>query len=253
MQLCLIIDVAGVFGTRQADPAAAAMLGELRRLEATLQAQPGTARLAITLIRVGAAPSAFADIAAATGDPGTVIAAAPDVPAMQLCPDHADRIILLTDQGGVGLDDARIWRIGDAVGGVATLADVARRVSETMQLAIPRPVDPGRLRGALVALPAAASAPHLLAAAYHDPGVDWMTIGRQTILFVPDPQQAAALARLPEARVLGDGHARRALVVAPAGADALVADAGMAVFRVTEGDPPKGALPWIAARRRTWP
>jgi hypothetical protein len=254
---CLIIDFPKVFGDEDTlAPQAVSMLGELRRLQKRLETLPRGPRLTLALTDFGGGARArrlFDDLVSATGDPARFAeAAGPPPSARDLCADASANAILLTKPPVPQLPGATIWKVGDPEQGIAELSDVARRLSERMRLPVPRPVDPARRKGSLVAI-GNATTPVLLCAAYADPAADWVALGNTSLVYCEDEDVAASLVAIHGARrIATDVSKARLHVSAEPRPDSLFTEGGRALQLLAEDEMPPGqAQPWASLRRPT--
>jgi hypothetical protein len=257
MVLCLLIDFEEVFGPGRAlDPDAVVMLGELRRLRRDLNETGGDQGLAIVLVDFGL-PSAmelFDDLAAATGDDWVLTQVTGGGTAAGLCEGTPGSTILLARSAEPKLAGTMNWRVGDSDAGLVGPADVERRVREIMHVPIPRTIDPARRTGSLTAVPAASSAKRLLAAAYRDPTVDWLTLGMFTIAYCEDGDVEDELATSGAAIRVASAIRKHELYVTGEVAGGLFSDGGYSLIRVVEGEkPPPDAQSWSSLRHQSMP
>lgn len=254
MILCLVVEFADVFGDNTVAPDAIAMIGELRRLQRALAESTGNQQLTIAFADFGS-PSAtriFDDFVAATGDEGTLRRVSQGATGAELCGEPAARTILLVRRAEPKLADATTWTIGDLDVGLASLADVERRIRETMHVAIPRPIDPARRTGSLTALPAAGSAKLLLNAAYRDPTADWLTLAAYAVVYCEDGDVEDDLVAADGAVRVAASVRKHDLYIVESAPDALFKKGGHAIVHVVEGKaPPPGARSWVSLRHQS--
>ena len=178
MHLCLILDL-DLFDA--SDPEPVALLGQLRRMAAQLEALRTGARLELVL--AGPDRAGFDQVSQVTGDAGQPLVADRSVAASALCAQGA-RAIEVTRRD-VPRNGAQLWQPGNVMTGVEALDQVAQRAAEAAGLPQPRPMDPARRIGSIFALPREGGRDLMWRAAYEIDGADWVRVNQDSFVFAP--------------------------------------------------------------------
>ncbi len=221
--LCVVLD-AGLLsaGSGAVNPEAMALIGTAVRLDAELALSPLGQRVEIVLEDDGSGAVAAARAVAerdfvAAGTLGDV--------AQSCGPDAASVVLARSPRA-----DGAVWVLGDALYGLADIADADRRFREVLGVPVPRPLPPDRRTGALGGRLRASGGSTLLRAAFEAERTSWAILDGRAVLYSETSDQTDALLAAPGAKRLSHAvHLTRLRLVnaMPEGATPLLRLDGM--------------------------